>query len=123
VGTVLALWVLILEGSHPADRLVVDLDAEVLVDARHLADRVGGQVVVVDIEEPVVAHLVTDGQATVQPHLLERAPFGAEPLRVEQRAVHRAQGPDEAHARRDDLGRVPVRPDDAGIGVDLEQRV
>ena len=59
----------------------------------------------------------------MQPHLLQRGPLGAEPPRVEHRAVHGAQGADEAHGGRDDLGRVTVRPDDAGVRVDLEQRV
>src|ERR1700735_2977707 len=98
VRAVLALRVVVGEVTDPADRLVVDRDAEVLVDAGHRTDRVGGQVVVVDIEEPVIAQPAPGGQAAVQPHLLERAPFGAEPHRVEHRAAHGAQRADEAHA-------------------------
>src|SRR3984957_4785149 len=43
VLAVLALRVAVGEVADPADRLVVDLDAEVLVDARHLGHRVGRQ--------------------------------------------------------------------------------
>src|ERR1700722_6067002 len=123
VGAVLALRVLFLEVTHPAAGLVVDREAEVLVDPGYHGGRVGDQVVVLDVEEPLVPDPVPHLKAAVQPHLLKGGPFGAEPTRVEHRAVHGAQGTDEAHGGRYDLGRVTVRPDDARVGVHLEQRV